>query len=228
MVRLQYAFADYKTAQKYLARYEKATRRFSPEALALAYKVYEKQNNRRIAKNYASMLVKMFPTSYQAKQYILNELAHIEADDLAETFQASKINTTDSAPTKRVVVLSPNKPRKNAPKKVITEEIIAEKVKTKKELPKTEVVAETVNVKKNQSKAINDFEIKIHIVKKGESLYSISKRYNINMNALEHWNNLSRNDVLILGRKLYVSVPLHLNPASANNVSKNTEQEKAQ
>jgi len=217
MVRLQYAYGDYKAAQKYFQRYEKATRRFSPEALSLGFKVFEKQRNRRIAKNYASMLVKMFPASYQAKQYILNELAHIEADDLAKTYQAS-IAPIDSTPKKRVVVLSPNKPRKKFPKNPETE----------KDVVKKEAVAEVTHVKTIQEKSINDFEIKIHVVKKGDSLFSISKQYNISMNALERWNNLSRNDVLALGRKFYVSIPLHQNPAAVKNATKNIGQEKTQ
>jgi type IV pilus assembly protein PilF len=218
MVRLQYAFADYKKAENFLKRYEKATRRFSPEALALAYKVFEKQQNRRIAKNYASMLVKMFPASYQAKQYILNGLTHIEADDLAKAYQASTIESTKSTSTKRVVVLSPNKPRKNFPKNKVAKE----------KVDKKETVTESIVAKKPLSKSLADFEQKIHVVAKGDSLFSISNQYNINMNTLERWNNLSRKDVLILGRKLYISVPLHLNPSSINNATKNAELEKTQ
>lgn len=217
MVRLQYAFADYKTAEQYFSRYEKATRRFSPEALALGYKIFEKQRNRRIAKNYAGMLVKMFPGSYQAKQYILNELAYIEADDLAKAYQAT-IAATESKPAKRVVVLSPNKPRKSIPK-----------AKTaKKELVKQNVVAKIENVENSQSNQSNDFEIKIHVVKKGDSLFSISKQYNISMDLLETWNDLSRNDVLTLGRKFYISVPLHQNPSATQYANKNTGQENPQ
>jgi len=223
MVRLQYALSDYKSAQQYLARYEKATRRFSPEALALAFKVYEKQRNRRIAKNYASMLVKMFPNSYQAKQYILNGLVHIEADDLAKAYQASTIGSTGSPSTKRVVVLSPNKPRKNFPKvKIAKEKVINEKT-TKKE-----TVTESVVAQNSPSKSITDYELKVHVVEKGDSLFSISKRYNINMNTLERWNDLSREDILILKRKLYISVPLHLNPPPVYNATKNTRKEKTQ
>jgi len=108
MLRLQYAMGNYNESIEYLRRYEKSTRRFTPDALALAYKVHEKINNRRIAKNYAGLLVKMFPNSYEAKQYILNGLQHIEADDLAEKFLSAN-NQNSNKPKKRVMVLSPNK-----------------------------------------------------------------------------------------------------------------------
>jgi len=223
MVRLQYAISDYKSAQMYLGRYEKATRRFSPEALALAFKVYEKQGNRRIAKNYASMLVKMFPNSYQAKQYILNGLVHIEADDLAKAYQASTSDSTNSSSTKRVVVLSPNKSRKISSKEKTNSEKVVKEKTTKKE-----TATESVIAKNSPGKSIADFEVKVHTVAKGDSLFSISKQYNINMKTLEHWNNLSRNDVLLLDRKLYISVPLHLNPAPIYNSAEKTRKEKNQ
>lgn len=112
MIRLQYAKSDYKLAQTYLHRYEKSTRRFSSNALALAFKVYQKQGNKRTAKNYGNMLVKMFPHSFEAKQYILNELYQIDADKLAKAYRAS-LTSDNNKKKKRVVVLSP---KKSAPK----------------------------------------------------------------------------------------------------------------
>jgi type IV pilus assembly protein PilF len=215
MVRLQYALGDYKSAQKYLQRYEKATRRFSPEALALAYKVFEKQRNRRIAKNYAGMLLKMFPNSYQAKQYILNELEHIEADDLAKTYQASNVDTLRSPPNKRVVVLSPQKSRKVNPLKTEEKERFAE----------SSVIE---MAKSNQSKSNKVLAPKVHIVQSGDSLFNISKRYNIHMYTLERWNNISRNNVLKLGQKLSITDPEQINTSTTHRVIKNTEQEKTQ
>jgi type IV pilus assembly protein PilF len=216
MVRLQYAFSDYKNAQKYLQRYEKATRRFSPEALALAYKVFDKQRNSRVAKNYAGMLLKMFPNSYQAKQYILNELEHIEADDLAKAYQAANIDTTVSSPNKRVVVLSPKKPRAIIPIEVNKEPSIT-----------NSSVVETVAVESNKSKFKKAPDRKIHIVQAGESLFTISKLYNVHMYTLESWNNIFRDNVLSLGQKVYVSSP-EQNNTSTNRATKNNVQEKTQ
>ena len=83
MVRLQYAMGEFTQAKTFEQRFEKVTRRFTPQSLALAYKVYWKLGQRRTAKNYASMLVKMYPQSWEAQQYLLNELELIEADNLA-------------------------------------------------------------------------------------------------------------------------------------------------
>jgi len=217
MVRLQYALADYKTAQKYLKRYEKATRRFSPEALALAYKVFERQRNRRIAKNYAGMLLKMFPNSYEAKQYIINELEHIEADDLAKVYQASHSDSLPSSLAKRVVVLSPKKPMKILP--VATDE--------KESLAEPSVI-KTVAVESNQSKLKQSIDRQIHIVQSGESLFSISTQYNVHMYRLESWNNILRDNVLSLGQKIYVSSPQQTNTSTTNRAATNNVQEKTQ
>ncbi|MFD2164879.1 type IV pilus biogenesis/stability protein PilW [Thalassotalea euphylliae] len=111
MMRLQYAKGEYDDALGYAKRFEKATRRFNPDSLALTYKIYTKMGNDRIAKNYGSMLVKMFPESWHAKQYLLNNLEQIDADELAEKYQLLKLGAYDKTETKRVVVLSPtNKP----------------------------------------------------------------------------------------------------------------------
>jgi type IV pilus assembly protein PilF len=217
MVRLQYAIGDYKAAQRYLKRYEKATRRFSPEALSLAYKVFEKQRNYRTAKNYASMLVKMFPTSYQAKQYILNALDHTEADDLAKIYQASILTTSDTLPPKRVVVLSPNK---------------SQKKRLRQQAKKSTVVkstdAQAMSIKDTQEQLKANLEEKTHIIVKGDSLFSLSKQYNIHMKTLERWNNITRSDILKLGQTLYVYLAEHTDTMPTNNVTNKVEQEKTQ
>lgn len=107
MMRFQYAIGEYKTAQTYGKRFEKSSRRFTAEYLALAYKVFVKQNNMRTATNYATMLVKMHPNSWYAKQYLLNGLDSIDADDLAEQYQILVASKSDPVIPKKVVVLSP-------------------------------------------------------------------------------------------------------------------------
>lgn len=108
MMRLQYAMGNYQDAMAFGKRFEKSTRRFNPEALALSYKIYKKLGNNKIAANYGTMLVKMFPESWYAKQYLLNELASIDADQLAEKYQLIARADEQSSQNKRVVVLSPN------------------------------------------------------------------------------------------------------------------------
>lgn len=111
MMRLQYAKSDYKTAKAYGSRYEKSTRRFNPEALALSIKIYQKLGNDKVARNYGTMLMKMHPNSWHARQYLLNELDTIDADELAEKYRLLSKNTSEDNKEKRVVVLSPNKNR---------------------------------------------------------------------------------------------------------------------
>lgn len=111
MVRLQYAMADYKNAKLYLQKFERNTQRFTADSLALSYKVYRKLGQRRTASNYGNMLVKMYPQSWEGKQYLLNELEFIEADNLARKYkvtQKGKDQHLTSTSKKRVVKLSPN------------------------------------------------------------------------------------------------------------------------
>jgi type IV pilus assembly protein PilF len=230
MMRLQYIFSDYKAAQQYLRRYEKSTRRFSPEALALSYKVFEKQRNRKVAKNYASMLVKLFPSSYQAKQYILNGLSYIAADDLAKEYQLSLVGSEKAQPKKRVVVLSPkksrNKPINTLQKTSTNEQLVSgnnhEKVVVKKTVIKKPIIKKKIEATEVKSNS----DALIHVVGVGDNFYSISVQYNIHMKALERWNNISRNDVIKLNSKLYISDPELVESIPVNN-KKNTEQEKS-
>ena len=116
MVRLQYAMGNYKEARVYLQKFERNTQRFSADSLALSYKVYRKLGQRRTANNYGNMLVKMYPQSWEGKQFLLNGLEFIEADNLANKYQLSrkqKMPKLASTSKKRVVKLSPKSPRNN-------------------------------------------------------------------------------------------------------------------
>lgn len=109
MVRLQYAMGEFEQAKTFEQRFEKVTRHFTPQSLALAYKVYWKLGQRRTAKNYGTMLVKMYPQSWESQQYLLNELELIEADNLAKRYQLTQLSETSTKSQKRVVKLSPKK-----------------------------------------------------------------------------------------------------------------------
>ncbi|WP_343813889.1 type IV pilus biogenesis/stability protein PilW [Colwellia asteriadis] len=115
MVRLQYAMNNYEQAKVYQQKFERNTHRFSPDSLALAYKVYWQLGQRKTAQNYANMLVRMYPQSWESKQYLLNELQQIEADLLAQRYQLTQRNNEQELPVsdgkKRIVKLSPKKPR---------------------------------------------------------------------------------------------------------------------
>jgi membrane-bound lytic murein transglycosylase D len=43
-----------------------------------------------------------------------------------------------------------------------------------------------------------------HIIKKGESFWLIARRYNVKINSLATWNNLSPKDMLSIGDKLVI------------------------
>lgn len=219
MMRLQYAKGEYIKAEQYLKRYEKATRRFMPEALALAYKTYQKQNNVTVAKNYASMLVKMFPHSFQAKQFLLNGLAHTEADALAEKYQLLTKALLPKKKKKRIVKLSPKGYRagtssKKTQKQDISDKSVSENNKISK--PSAEPVTQ-VSDRNTENKVtpaskrtrINEVESanSQHIVKKGDTLFSISVQYNIHMKALERWNNFSRNQPIKIGDVILITDP---------------------
>jgi type IV pilus assembly protein PilF len=112
MVRLQYAMGNYKESKRFLQKFERNTQRFTANSLALAYKLYRKLGQRRTAGNYANMLVKMYPQSWEGKQFLLNELEFIESDALAKKYQLTQkeINRRLSpSKNKRVVKLSPIK-----------------------------------------------------------------------------------------------------------------------
>jgi len=117
MIQLEYAMGNYKKARRYTQKFEKVTRKFNPSSLAMALKVYQQLGNQKTARNYGSMLVSMYPESWEAKQYILNGLERTEADDLAEKYQEMKSKNKSEKSKKRVIVLSPhNKSTALAPK----------------------------------------------------------------------------------------------------------------
>jgi type IV pilus assembly protein PilF len=216
-----------------MARYEKSTRRFAPEALAIAVKIYDKQFNKRAAKNYAAMLVKMFPNSYESKQYLLNNLANIEADQLAQEYKL--LQDEKNRPKKRVVVLKPNEPAKEKPviavekpavektsvaetnveaqnKEVVeaaVEPIVEKVVATEDEIAQelANAQARKEMIEKSAKDDQREITLPIHVVAKGDSLFSISKKYNIHMKDIERWNGISRKNVLKLGQVLYLANP---------------------
>jgi type IV pilus assembly protein PilF len=216
MAVLNYIKADYRTAQHYISRYEKFTRKFSAHALALAYKIYAKQNNQGVAKSYAGMLVTMFPNSYENKQYILNGLAHIEADTLAKNYQLVHGKNNSTTKKKRVIVLSPIKAKVDLSVKVTAAQkskIVIEKQdrKVTSELPKEKQKVINTLVAKSKvaekPKGQSATTLPVHIVSKGETLFSISKRYNIFMSSIKRWNRIKASEALRIGDVIYLANP---------------------
>jgi type IV pilus assembly protein PilF len=334
MVRLQYAMADYKEAKSFLQKFERKTNRLTADSLALAYKVYWKLGQRKTASNYAKMLVEMYPQSWEGKQYALNGLEFIDADNLAKKYQLTqKESQVTATGNKRVVKLSPTK-RSNSPytsssktltpsntispssvlpintsnnvaiaaassasvlptatnaalsagnalisttavvagtavvasgandtastvgaitpevKAVVAQSTSAEMATSygptsTKPIPATrdvplpealpeviveqEVVAEVVTLEPVIDEQINitepvaiaavanevvDEAEAFHVVAAGENLYSISVKYNVKLNTLRQWNNISEKNKIRIGDKLYV-----VDPTTVNNIN---------
>ncbi|GLX82450.1 type IV pilus biogenesis/stability protein PilW [Thalassotalea eurytherma] len=216
LAQLAYVKGDFKSAKNYIARYEKATRQFNPSSLALAYKVYERAGNMTIAKNYGAMLVKMFPNAYESKQYLLNSLARIPADDLADKYQLKQ-----NKDKKRVVVLSPNKKThiskaksehaapldiasfdKPSPTKVVVEPKAETEITI--QTAKSTVAAQAERAQSTNTGALT---VPIHIVKSGESVYSVSQTYGLTMKQIQRWNKLSSRSILKIGQVLILADP---------------------
>lgn len=237
MVRLQYAKGDYELAENYLKRYEKATRRFSANALALAYKVFEKQHNTQIAKNYGAMLVKMFPNAYETKQFLLNGLQEIEADELAKSYQETMLVSQVSTVKKRTIKLSPKsssnssvqnekQPNLDVQTHTVQQANVIEQTNNEEAERVSDQNINQVNITSSDEEIDSDLPaesalhedsqgqqqltLPIHIVVKGDSLYSISKKYNIHMKAIERWNGLNRKKILKIGDVIYLANPKKL------------------
>jgi type IV pilus assembly protein PilF len=239
MVRLEYAMGNYKEARNYEQKFEKVTRRFKPESLALTFKIYQQLGNQKTARNYGSMLVSMFPDSWEARQYILNGLERIEADDLAERYQQAKVNKLDNKIKKRTVKLSPNgyslvsSVKKEASLLIDNSQskrsevdlnvnkdsslekgvYFADKNVSNDELETGAIfitAAEKIE-KKSVAEVIETAIRAIHVVEKGDNLFSISVQYNIQMETLKRWNNFNDNLKIRIGDEIFISEPLRVN-----------------
>lgn len=180
MVRLQYAMANYQDSQQFLQKFARNTQRFTPDSLALAYKLYRKLGKRRTADDYATLLVTMYPQSWESKQYLLNGLEFIESDGLAKKYQlVQKNNNGDLSITnkKPLIKLSPKASINSANSHIVA-----------------------------SGKQITQHPL-LHTVSQGENLYSISLKYNVKLQTLRQWNNITKNNKIHAGDEIYVAAP---------------------
>ncbi|WP_371376405.1 type IV pilus biogenesis/stability protein PilW [Thalassotalea aquiviva] len=105
MAQLKYAKGEYESASTFISRFERATRRFSPQAIALAFKINKKLGQEDIASSYSSMLVSMYPESIQAQNFLDNGLAQIEEDQLALQYRKYKLLKSGIKVDKKPVVI---------------------------------------------------------------------------------------------------------------------------
>ena len=57
-----------------------------------------------------------------------------------------------------------------------------------------------------QKRVVTDRRKQVHIIKPGDSLWSISKQYKVDTDTLARWNNISPSDILQINQKLIVWV----------------------
>jgi type IV pilus assembly protein PilF len=219
MARLEYSMGNYEKSHEYQQKFEKVTRRYKPESLALAVKTNQQLGNLKMAKNYASMLVSMFPDSWEARQYILNGLARIEVDDLAERYQRIKVKKSNKKINKRVVKLSPNSQSRNSVTKLeVNKDSFVKKVVvvtdnnlTSDDLDTPARVVSAVKPIKDESAGhLTTTTRSIHTVVKDENLFSLSIKYNIKMKTLKRWNDFSDNLKIHIGDEIFISEPLRV------------------
>lgn len=100
---------------------------------------------------------------------------------------------------KKVEVVKPKKVLKNPP-------VVIPDSPSAKEEPKEEIVEETENNESDEGEFDNAIETpenaSTHIVQSGESLWGISKKYNVSVDELRAWNNLTGSDGLHPGQEL--------------------------
>jgi type IV pilus assembly protein PilF len=109
-------------------------------------------------------------------------------------------SSTSSDENKRIAASTPGDKKKAAPSQKQQEASQGdEKVQTEV------VVAKTPN--KTGEVGSPMVSLPIHVVKKGDSLFAISKQYNIVMKSLQRWNKLRRPYTLKIGDVLYLADP---------------------
>ncbi|MEP0365884.1 MAG: LysM peptidoglycan-binding domain-containing protein [Cyclobacteriaceae bacterium] len=100
---------------------------------------------------------------------------------------------------KKVKVVKPKKVLKNPPV------VIPDSPSTKEE-PKEEIADETGDNENTEAEIDNAIEspanTRTHIVQPGESLWGISKKYNVSVDALRAWNNIAESSGLHPGQEL--------------------------
>jgi LysM repeat protein len=83
------------------------------------------------------------------------------------------------------------------------DQVDKELLQLRKDLEAQKIKKSTTPPPANQKKATTDPAMQ-HVVKKGDTLYSISRRYGITVEQLRKINSLDKNSVIVVGQKLNV------------------------
>ncbi|WP_199609148.1 type IV pilus biogenesis/stability protein PilW [Flocculibacter collagenilyticus] len=290
LAALAYAKSDYVAARTYLERMDK-NNKMSARGLMLRHKVERIMGNVDAAKTYASMLVKLFPESYEAQSYIKNRLHTSEFERLknryeehrlqellkASTMHGNADQTTNKSEKRgqpsaapKIKIVKKKSPAassveintqatstvqtsiETAQNKQGSDEVLS-RLSAKPTINKRESqqedaepllvngsVSDSDTVKEQAVKDVTDetasttstnsqvfeqvdayddlttnqiiarlkkVEVPFHRVEKGDTLYLISMKYNIRMEKLMEWNDLTENGPLFADSKVYLKSP---------------------
>ena len=95
--------------------------------------------------------------------------------------------------------------QKHASKTVVQKTFVNDKETENKSDKKTDITP--VTEVKDEENIAPVVSLPIHVVAKGDSLFAISKQYNIVMKSLERWNKLGRPYLLKIGDVIYLADP---------------------
>ncbi|MEP4889900.1 MAG: type IV pilus biogenesis/stability protein PilW [Aliiglaciecola sp.] len=230
LVELQMQQQQWEEAKLNLRRLEK-TSRVTPDTLWMSIIIEQALNNDDVAKGYGDMLIGMYPAHPNTVKYIQNRqnLANLVApkkvakkltpetsktksnsnqDTLTEQLNTNQNVEVDSQ-TQTLKATTMVEQNKQAPVvedyPVDDSQVQDDLKKSKKVESEQEVVAQ---LEQQESLETNQDAVqKYHIVSKGENLYRISLKYNVKMQRLIDWNNLSDGASIYVGKKLIVIDP---------------------
>ena len=87
------------------------------------------------------------------------------------------------------------------------DKIVEKNVSEKEDTSDNKKLAENSKPKKSETKSgsnTSNKHAKYHIIKSGESLYLVSKKYGVSVNDLLKLNGLSKNSILSIGQKIRI------------------------
>ncbi|MDO6691815.1 type IV pilus biogenesis/stability protein PilW [Aliiglaciecola sp. 3_MG-2023] len=227
LVELQMQQQQWEEAKLNLRRLEK-TARVTADTLWKSIIIEQALNHNDLAKGYGDMLISMYPKHPNTVKYIQNRqnLANLvdnkkvakkltpnksgidninNQNTVAEQLNTSQnVNTDNSAQPQKNNQNSQENNQNSVVQDYPVEDSQPEEIL--KETSELESEQEVATLLKRQE--VNEESVqKYHIVQKGENLYRISLKYNVKMQRLMDWNNLSDGAALFVGKKLIVIDP---------------------
>ncbi|MCF2946574.1 type IV pilus biogenesis/stability protein PilW [Paraglaciecola aquimarina] len=207
---------QWQEARDVLRRYEKVAQ-VSPQSLLMAIKIENGSGNYAEAKAFRDMLIKVYPTHPEVLALLKEKPEDVKPKKVLKVIKAptrGKVEPVQQEYNTSAIAVP------EVEKAVVKETIVNNEPKqvmdsTHKQVADTNTdpvdqikVAEQVEEKSEAKLLVQESEIKkYHLVTKGENLYRISLMYNIRMQRLIEWNNLSDASAIYNGMKLNIVAP---------------------